>query len=319
MRIKTAQQHTKTYGAPNPAQLGKINALAISTLTADQVYVRTAYLAHNAIDRDQDVFDDALLDDFARTLPGKGLFIKHPRSADGDSGPGIGRWFEARVVEMSHEEARIALREPGLTWPPGSQRAKLLETSYYIPRSPKNADFIIDIDAGVAADVSIGFRAAESTPIQDGDGRTIAYRLQAPGEALEGSLVWLGAQPGARTVKATNRNFSSAAQQQIQQLKDENARLKAALKLEMQKTTRLMEQFPRGSFAGGGRASLEPVGAVDYRNPAENPAIVGGGDTGSPTKEPDLELFVKAIVGTNYEADVDSDNAYLKAISGQMN
>lgn len=182
-------------------QLALINMYTLSDLDAEGVYVRTAYLAHNAIDRDNDVFDDALLQRFADTLPGKGLFVKHPRGYDGDSGPGAGRWFDAHVVEMSHDEARAALKQPNLQWPAGSERAKLLETSFYIPRTESKQTLIEDIDAGVAGDVSIGFIAAERSPILDGSDNVVAHRLHAPGEALEGSLVWLGAQPGARIHK----------------------------------------------------------------------------------------------------------------------
>lgn len=197
-------------GKPSAEQLAAINVYALDALTADQVYVRTAYLAHNGIDRDNEVFDGALLREFARSLPGKGLFVRHPGGWDGDSGPGVGRWFEARVVSMTVDEARAALREPNLQWPDGTEQAELLEASYYIPRSDKNADLITDVNAGVASDVSIGFRASQRTDIMDANGEVIARRLHAPGEALEGSLVWLGAQPGARTVKSLERDRPAA-------------------------------------------------------------------------------------------------------------
>lgn len=199
----------KSAGKPSSEQLGLVNQFALETLSADQVYVRTAYLAHSGIDRDRDAFEKALLDDFARTLPGKGLFVKHPGSFDGDSGPGIGRWFDAKVIQVSQDEARRLLGEPGLMFA-DNEDAYLLEASYYIPRSDKNADMITDIDAGVASFVSVGFAAATRTPITEGTGNeVIAYRVHAPGEALEGSLVWLGAQPGARTHKAATRKAGS--------------------------------------------------------------------------------------------------------------
>ncbi len=197
----------KAHGAPDDAQLALINNYTLAPHTAEQVYVRTAYIAHNGIDRDDEVFDDALLSDFARTLPGKGLFIKHPRGYDGDSGPGPGRWFSARVVEMSLDEARAALRTPGLQFPPSAQTAKLVEASFFIPRTEGRAELIADIDAGAAADISIGFDASSREPIADGSDKVIAMRWKAPGEALEASLVWLGAQPGARVHKhATTDN-----------------------------------------------------------------------------------------------------------------
>lgn len=192
----------KSAGAPSDEQLTAIGAYTLAPLTAEQVYVRTAYLAHNGIDRDREAFNDKLLSDFARTLPGKGLFLKHPGGWDGDSGPGVGRWFDARVVTMTLDEARAALREPSLQWPPEVKKAALLEASFYIPRTGKNADLIADIDAGVAGDVSIGFRATSRAPIENEKGEYLASLLMAPGEALEGSLVWLGAQPGARVAKS---------------------------------------------------------------------------------------------------------------------
>jgi len=215
-------------GAPDAGQLEQINRIALDEMTGETVYVRTAYLAHNAIDRDRDVFDDVLLAEFANTLPGKGLFIKHPRGWDGDTGPGVGRWFAASVKEMALDEARLALKQPQLQWPTGTEKAKLLEASFYIPRSNKNADLIADIDAGVASDVSIGFQASDRSAIGDGNGGVVAYRLLAPGEALEGSLVWLGAQPGAHVAK----HFTKASQHSednAMDIKELQAALDAAL------------------------------------------------------------------------------------------
>lgn len=207
MDRKTIEIRAKAAnGKPSSEQLAAINVYALDELTADQVYVRTAYLAHNGIDRDNEVFDGALLRDFARSLPGKGLFVRHPGGWDGDSGPGVGRWFEARVVQMSMDEARTALGEPNLQWPDGTEQAELLEAGYYLPRSDKNTDLIVDVNAGVASYVSIGFQSSQRTDIMDANGNVIARRLHAPGEALEGSLVWLGAQPGARTVKSFERS-----------------------------------------------------------------------------------------------------------------
>ncbi len=194
----------KGAGAPSAEQLSAVNQYALNELTADEVYVRTMYLAHNAIDRDREVMDAALLADFARTLPGKGLFVRHPTGWDGDSGPGEGRFFEARVLDMSLEEARKLLNEPRLVWPESEQQAKVLEATFYTVRIDENKALLAKMDAGVAGDVSIGFWASDRTAIMDASGERIASRLQAPGEALEASLVWLGAQPGARIHKHHN-------------------------------------------------------------------------------------------------------------------
>lgn len=220
-------------GAPTDEQLERINTYSLVPLTAQQVYVRTAYIAHNGIDRDREVFDDALLADFARTLPGKGMFIRHPLGRDGDSGPGQGRWFDARLVEMSFDEARMVLRNPGLQFPPGVTVAKLLEASFYTVRHQAREALLLDIDAGIAGDVSIGFDPKGREPVLDADGKVIAHRWKGPGEALETSIVWLGAQPGARIHKsaqgASKGEGNAMDEKQLKDLQEKVTTLSADL------------------------------------------------------------------------------------------
>lgn len=219
---------------PDDAQLAAINTYALEPQTADSVYVRTAWAGHNAIDRDGEVIDDTLLMDIARTLVGKGLHLRHPSGYDGDSGPGVGRIFAARVVEMTLDDARAALREPGLRFPPGVETARLLEASFFLPRSDKNAGLIGDMDAGVAGDVSLGFRHSQRSDINDEAGTKIAMRLHGPGEGYELSLVWLGAQPGARVHKAAtggapiqDEDHNMDLQQQFDALQADHSAMKA--------------------------------------------------------------------------------------------
>jgi len=195
-------------GVPDYTELTAINQYTIRTHTADEVYARTMYLAHNAIDRDREAIADDLLQQLANTLPGKGFFIKHPTSYDGDSGPGEGRFFHAEIKRISLDEARTALREPDLKFLEGTTEALLLEASFYTVRAGRE-DLIADIDAGVAGDVSMGFSYAERARVQDADENLQGYRLLAPGKAYEGSLVWLGAQNGARITKQFDNNKST--------------------------------------------------------------------------------------------------------------
>lgn len=195
----------KSAGTATPEQLTVINGFALRELSPDELYVRTMYLAHNAIDRDGEIFDDALLADYARTLPGKGLFIRHPLGWDGDTGPGEGLFFAARTVTMSLDQARSELREPDLQWPVSTSHAVLLEASFFMVKTPDNTSLLAKIDAGIAGHVSIGCNYASRSPVRDGSNNIVAQRLLGPGEAYEGSLVWLGAQPGARIVKNSNR------------------------------------------------------------------------------------------------------------------
>lgn len=203
-RTKSLQLRIKSAGDPAPEQLALIRQYTLADLPAEQLYVRTFTVAHNAIDRDREAFDEALLADFARTLPGKGLFIRHPQdwSNPDRGGPAEGRWFDARLERMSLDEARKLLREPDLRFPPDVQTAVLLMADAYLVRTPDNASLLLKLDAGVAGDVSIGFTAADYERITDSSGNELnAHRILGPGEALEASLVWLGAQPGARAVK----------------------------------------------------------------------------------------------------------------------
>ena len=198
--IKVAGQSED--GTPTAAQLEKINQYTLKSMAADAVYVRTFIVAHTALDRDKEIISDSLLQSIADTLAGKGLFIKHPMSRDGESAPGVGKWFDTEVVTMSLEEARKALGED-VEFAPSATSAKLLYGTAYIPRTNKHADTIADIDAGVAGFVSASFSYSDYSPIEK-DGDVVGYFLSGKGEAREASLVWLGAQPGARAIKSAN-------------------------------------------------------------------------------------------------------------------
>lgn len=209
MQHKACGLVLKASGTPDDAQMALINRHALVPLEADQVYVRSVYLAHNGIDRDREVFDEALLDDFAKTLPGKGMFVIHPSSYKGDGGPGEGIWFAAKTETMSLDQARAVLKEPDLQWAPSTTEAKLLVASYYMlamDDDPENKRLRAKTDAGIAGHFSIGFAAADMAPVLNDMGDRIAMRWVGPGEAREGSLVWLGAQPGARAYKGANRD-----------------------------------------------------------------------------------------------------------------
>ncbi|MGV6817746.1 MAG: hypothetical protein ACWA44_10830 [Thiotrichales bacterium] len=203
LRSKLAPQTNN--GVPSTAQMEQITSYLVGEISEDELYVRTMFLAHNAIDRDQEVISGSLLADLARTLPGKGLHIRHPMGFDGDTGPGEGRFFWARVLTVTLDEARDLLKESSLTWPSTETQAQLLEASFYTVRTTDNAQLLKKIDAGIAGDVSIGFTNAQSEPLHGAEGEVIAQLLKGPGEAYEGSLVWLGAQPGARITKAATR------------------------------------------------------------------------------------------------------------------
>lgn len=202
MRHKTLALCQKAAGVATDAQLSLINGYTLREFAAEELVVREYALAHNCIDRDRECFDEALLQNFATTLPGKGAFIRHPGGWDGDSGPGEGRVFQAAIETMSLEAARTLLREPGLTLPPDRSTVTVLKASAYYVKTTENASLLLKMEAGIASDVSIGFNASDRNRIKQGDIEVNVWRWEGPGEALEMSVVWLGAQPGARATKS---------------------------------------------------------------------------------------------------------------------
>jgi len=193
----------KAFGAGTEAtdeQLAKINGYALVTLAADQVYVRKLLLAHNCIDRDNERFPDAMLDQFAVTIVGKSLLFGHSRK---DTGSGL--FFEASTEEMTAEQFKtLTGEEPRL--PEGMDRCKVLWAWFYTIKTGSD-DWLKWIDGGITRHCSIGFAAADLTAIRkDPNGPALYWEYVPPGEALEGSFVWLGAQPGATTQKAFDKN-----------------------------------------------------------------------------------------------------------------
>lgn len=229
-------------GTPTPEQLTAINGFTLKTLGADEVYVRQFIVAHTGLDRDKEIISDGLLQSISDTLAGKGLFIKHPMSRDGESAPGVGKWFETEVKTVSLEEARTLLGE-GVEFSPTATTAKLLFGSAYIPRIDENDGLISKVDAGVAGYVSASFSYESETPIEK-DGAVIGYFLSGKGEAREASLVWLGAQQGAQAVKSAKQKTDEDNSVDIKELQTKNKALegeKITLQTDLDKEKGLRE------------------------------------------------------------------------------
>lgn len=181
-------------------QIAKINKFALVQLKPEQVYVRRYLVAHNGIDRDNERFSEDLLKDFTATLPGKGFFVEgHPSSWSGKGQPGEGRFYDASTEEMTPEEFKNITHEE-ITLPEGITKAKVLWGDAYLLKLDSNADTLAKIDAGIYSFVSIGFKAP-LVDVTDKNGNVIYGEYKSKGQAMEGSLVWLGAQQGASAMK----------------------------------------------------------------------------------------------------------------------
>lgn len=230
IRTKTVHLRAKAAGSPSAEQLAAIRAFTLRDFSEDELVVREYTLAHNGIDRDNECFAPALLDEFARTLPGKGVFIRHPGGWNGDGGPAEGKVFSSTTERMSIQAAKEALREPNLIFPPDATDAVLLKCWAFYVKTTENAPFLTKLDAGIAGDVSIGFRAKNLERLKDSNGLELnAWRWLGPGEALEMSHVWLGAQPGARATKSASRDPKETAmtEEELKALREQAAQHKA--------------------------------------------------------------------------------------------
>lgn len=179
-----------------PEMLAKINGFALKDLTAEEIYVRKFLFCHSAIDRDNERFPEPLLDDFVTTFPGKSFLFAHDR----DEYLPLGLFFDASAEMMTPEQFKGLTGEDPLL-PEGSTSVKIVWAWAYMLREHRK-EIIDNIDAGVYRHVSIGFAAADIRPVKkDINGPTLFWEYVGPGETREGSLVWLGAQPGATAQK----------------------------------------------------------------------------------------------------------------------
>lgn len=199
MKLSTYQKYFGIKAAQGaevtPEILAKINKYSLRELTAEEVFVRKYLMAHNAVDRDNERFPEALIDDFAATLPGKSLLNGHDRW----SLP-LGLYFDATTEEITKEQFR-ALTGEEARLPDDISMVKILWGWIYMLKAEFNEAMTSNIDAGIYRHASIGFRASDIHPVKGPYENILYWEYSPPGEALEGSIVWLGAQPGATAQK----------------------------------------------------------------------------------------------------------------------
>jgi hypothetical protein len=206
MKLK---QYEKAFGLKalgvevTPEMLAAINTYALMELTNEQVYVRKYLLAHTAIDRDRERFPEEIIEDFSRTLPGKSLLRVH----DKRSLP-IGLWFRTATKTMSPADF-TALTAEEAKLPEGVEDVTVLFAWLYTLKMPANEELMANIDGGIYRHASIGFMAADLMPVKkDVNGPVLYFEYVPPGEATEGSIVWLGAQQGATSHKGAGTAHS---------------------------------------------------------------------------------------------------------------
>jgi hypothetical protein len=213
---ESMNQKNKTFAAAQiksvditDAQWEKVKSFMVSPekFNREDVRVFEGLLAHNFIDRDKERFSKPTLQSLADTIVGKQVLMHHEKWSDG-----VGRFVDSRLEKMSLDQtmqvigahpdkkireklARIEQADGGLYW---------MVVDYYMSaNNPK----VREIELGIIGDMSISFKPVAMKEIRADEKDRYPMWLEYQDtedestEAIEGSLVFLGAQNGARTRK----------------------------------------------------------------------------------------------------------------------
>lgn len=198
-------------GEVSAAQLEAINRFSRRALEADEVYVFSLLLCDNAVDRDGERFSSAALQKLASLFVGKtGIFNHDPK----------GQNQTARIFETAVETDDGRVVENGEPY-------RALRAWAYMVRCPKNEDLILEIDAGIKKEVSVGCAVGKvlcsvcgadlrdqpcgHRPGEVYNGVLCWRELEEPTDAYEWSFVAVPAQPNAGVTK----QFSAAEPGQL--------------------------------------------------------------------------------------------------------
>lgn len=194
-------------GAVTEEALAAINRYTQKDLTADEVFVFTAVLCDNEIDRDFERFSIESLHALAPLFEGKTAIQNHSMDAADQSA----RTFKTEVI--TDETRKTSLGEP----------YTYLKAYCYMPRIPKNESLIAEIAAGIKKEVSVGCAVEKricsvcgaderKAPCAHRRGKTYNgevchYSLENPTDAYEWSFV---AVPAQKNAGVTKKRFADA-------------------------------------------------------------------------------------------------------------
>ncbi len=202
---------------PTDEQLKKITQFTRREFKADELYIGQMRLAHNAIDRDTERFSEEVVQRFVNSSIRKTMLLDHDRSVkDGAAG----KFFDVELEKMPLQQANAETGQ-NLQLPDGITEVWFVSPWFYIPLEGIDPKEIVKIDAGIYDWASIGFRAESLVPIRSTEkgkeDQILYWEYRGSGdvtEMTEGSLVYLGAQPGA-SVKSADGKTAADPQSEI--------------------------------------------------------------------------------------------------------
>ena len=158
---------------PTPEQMKRINLFTRRELSPGDVYVFSVILCDNEIDRDGEQFPPESLEALGELFIGKTGVFDHDPKAENQSA----RVFETRLVA---EDAQNSLGEP----------YRCLKAWAYMVRCDKNADLILEIEAGIKKEVSVGCSVEQVVCSVCGTNQKMSACGHKKGETYDGALCY---------------------------------------------------------------------------------------------------------------------------------
>ena len=191
---------------PSPEELERIHRYTRRRLAAEELYVFSVALCDNDVDRDFEQFTLEALEKLKDLFLGKTGVLDHMASAEYQTARLFDTWLET---------------DPSRQTTAGEPYTRLVGKAY-LPRSPKNADLMLEIDSGMKKEVSVGCAVASRTCSLCGadrerggcshqkgktypvDGKLLLCydKLSHPTDAYEWSFVAVPSQKQAGVIKA---------------------------------------------------------------------------------------------------------------------
>lgn len=185
-----------------------INQYTRRELSLDEVYIFNVILCDNEVDRDYEAFSLNSLNKLAELFLGKtGIFDHNPKGSNQTA-----RIFDTQVITDNSKVTKYG------------QAYSYIKAKAYMIKSDKNKDLILDIDAGIKKEVSVGCSVKDKicsicgTNLKNDfcehnlgeyyNGKLCFVILDNPTDAYEWSFVAVPAQINAGVTKSFSNDFS---------------------------------------------------------------------------------------------------------------